>query len=97
MEQFMDNFKRQVRFFGELLGPEAKVRADKYCRYFDAKIQAILAITSKIGTEDRPTVYYGGRSGNLLFSQGRPASCTGSPRSRAATFCRRLTTTTSRK
>jgi len=71
MEQFMDNFKRQVRFFGDLLGPEAKVRAEKYCQYFDAKIQAILAITSKIGVEDRPTVYYGGRSGNLLFSQGK--------------------------
>lgn len=68
---FMDNFKRQVMFFGDLLGPEAKARAEKYCRYFDKKINRILAITSKISTKDRPTVYYGGRAGNLLSSQGK--------------------------
>ena len=43
MDEFMENFKRQVRFFGELLGPDAKARADKYCKYFDAKIGKILS------------------------------------------------------
>jgi iron complex transport system substrate-binding protein len=71
MDDFMKNFKRQVAFFGELLGPDAKARADKYCDYYDRKINAILAITSKIEKRDRPLVYYGGRSGNLLFSQGK--------------------------
>ncbi|OPY68483.1 MAG: Periplasmic binding protein [Syntrophorhabdaceae bacterium PtaU1.Bin034] len=71
MEDFMDNFKRQVMFFGDLLGPEAKPRAIRYCEYFDRKIGQILSVTSKIRKKDRPTVYYGGRSGNLLSSQGK--------------------------
>jgi len=71
IDEFMDNFKRQVMFFGNLLGPEAKTRADRYCRYFDKKINRILSVTSKISKKDRPTVYYGGRSGNLLYSQGK--------------------------
>jgi iron complex transport system substrate-binding protein len=71
MEEFMDNYKRQVMFFGELLGPDAKTRAVKYCEYFDRKINKILSVTSKISKKDRPAVYYGGRSGNPLASQGR--------------------------
>jgi iron complex transport system substrate-binding protein len=71
MDEFMDNFKRQMLFIGDLLGPEAKARAVRYCEYFDRKIGRIVAITSKIPRKDRPTVYYGGRGGNLLYSQGR--------------------------
>jgi iron complex transport system substrate-binding protein len=73
---FVENFKRQVRFFGELLGPEARLRADRYCRYFDWKVGQILARTSKIARKDRPTVYYGGRvaigggGASLLATQG---------------------------
>lgn len=73
---FVENFKRQVRFFGELLGPEARLRADRYCRYFDRKVGQILARTSKIARKDRPTVYYGGRvaigggGASLLATQG---------------------------
>lgn len=71
MEEFMVNFKRQVTFFGDLLGPDAKEKAEKYNAYFDDKIKKILSITSDIEKKDRPNVYYGGRSGNLLYSQGR--------------------------
>lgn len=71
INEFMDDFKRQVTFFGDLLGPDAKARADKYCEYFDRKINRILALTSKIDKKDRPTVYYGGRGGNPLASQGK--------------------------
>jgi iron complex transport system substrate-binding protein len=71
MDEFMDNYKRQVMFFGDLLGPEAKAKAIRYCAYFDRKINKILSVTSKISREDRPAVYYGGRSGNLLSSQGK--------------------------
>ncbi len=73
---FIENFKRQIRFFGELLGPEARLRADRYCRYFDRKVGQILARTSKIARKDRPTVYYGGRvaigggGASLLATQG---------------------------
>jgi iron complex transport system substrate-binding protein len=70
MEDFMENFKRQVTFFGDLLGPDAKARADKYNEYFDKKISKILSITSRIDKREWPKVYYGGRSGNPLYSQG---------------------------
>lgn len=71
MGDFMDNYKRQVMFFGNLLGPRTKVRAERYCRYFDKKMNQILATTSKINKKDRPTVYYGGRGGNPLLNQGK--------------------------
>jgi iron complex transport system substrate-binding protein len=44
----MENFKRQITLFGDLLGPDAKARADKYNKYFDKKVEQILSITSKI-------------------------------------------------
>ena len=70
MDDFMDNFKRQVTFFGDLLGPDAQAKAKKYNEYFDKKINKILSITSRIDKKDWPKVYYGGRSGNPLSSQG---------------------------
>jgi len=71
MNEFMENYKKQVLFFGEVLGPDAKKRADKYCIYFDKKITAILNITSKITEEKKPKVYYGGRQHNLFYTQGK--------------------------
>jgi len=71
IEKYSDNFKRQMSFFGELLGADAKIRADRYCEYFDKKTGQIRSITSKINPEDRPAVYYGGRAGNPLSSQGK--------------------------
>ena len=71
MEEFLENFKSQVLFFGNLLGPDALARAHTYCAYFDRKMKAILSITSKIDGKKRPRVYYGGRSGKLMFSQGK--------------------------
>lgn len=70
IDEFSENFKRQVTFFGELLGPEHEARAEKYCRYFDDTVRRILAVTSKIKATDRPSVYYGGRNGNPLLGQG---------------------------
>lgn len=70
LDEFQERFKRQIMFYGELLGPEAKKRSERYCRYFDEKMKFIRARTAKIARKDRPTVYYGGRAGNLLFSQG---------------------------
>jgi len=71
LEEYKENFKRQVNLFGDLLGPDAKMRADKYNRYFDKKVQQILAVTSKINPKNRPAVYYGGLKGSLLGSQGK--------------------------
>jgi iron complex transport system substrate-binding protein len=71
LDEYRENFKRQISLFGDLLGPEAKARADKYNQYFDRKVARILAITSKIDPKDRPSVYYGGRGNDLLNSQGK--------------------------
>jgi len=71
IEEYSENFKRQFNFFGDILGPDAKVRAEKYCKYFDKKIAQIRSITSKVKKQDRPAVYYGGRNKNPLSSQGK--------------------------
>lgn len=71
IEEYSANFKRQINFFGELLGTDAEVRAHRYCKYFDEKISQIRAITSKVDRKNRPSVYYGGRAGNPLSSQGK--------------------------
>jgi len=70
VDDFIADFKRQMRFYGDLLGPDAKARADRYCAYFDRKINAIRAITSKIDKKDRPSVYYGWKGGKMTASQG---------------------------
>ncbi|MEN6622253.1 MAG: ABC transporter substrate-binding protein [Smithella sp.] len=71
LDEFMENFKRQIALFGDLLGPDAKARADKYNKYFDQKVKQIISITSKIDEKNKPAIYYGGLKGNLLSSQGK--------------------------
>lgn len=70
LDAYMENFTRQVRFFGEILGPDAKERAERYISYFEETVSRILAVTSKIDAEDRPAVYYGGLKSDLLRGQG---------------------------
>jgi iron complex transport system substrate-binding protein len=70
VDDFVADFKRQIRFFGELMGPDARVRAERYCAYFDRKIKAIRAITSKLDAKERPSVYYGWKGGKAFSSQG---------------------------
>jgi len=69
-DQYIESFKNQVTFFGDVLGPDAKARADKYNEYFEKKVKQILSITSKIDRKNRPSVYYGGLRGSMLNSQG---------------------------
>ncbi len=71
LDAYMENFTGQVSFFGNLLGPDAKAKAERYNRYFEKKVRQILSITSKIDKKDRPSVYYGGLHSSLLFSQGQ--------------------------
>ncbi len=70
VEGFITGFKKQMRFYGQILGPDAKARADRYCRYFDDRVGRILSITSRIDRKDRPSVYYGWKGGEMLASQG---------------------------
>lgn len=71
LDEFQENFKREISLFGDLLGPDAKARADKYNAYFDRQVKRILSITSKIDKNNRPSVYYGGLHSSLLGSQGK--------------------------
>jgi iron complex transport system substrate-binding protein len=70
MEQFIQSYKEDIRFYGEVLGGKAKRIADIYCDYFDKRIKKILAVTSRIPESKRPKVYYiAGR--NIFGTHGR--------------------------
>ena len=71
LDAYMENFTGQVAFFGDLLGPDAKARAERYNRYFDKKVRQIMAVTAKIDKKDRPAVYYGGLRSDMLSTQGK--------------------------
>jgi iron complex transport system substrate-binding protein len=56
--QFRKTIKDEVTIFGNVLGPDARRRADDYNAYFDTKVDRILAVTSKIPASERPDIYY---------------------------------------
>jgi len=68
--EFIDNFKNQIKFFGEVLGQDAKIKAEKYCQYYDKVMSKVLLITSKININKRPNVYYA-MSEDLFSTQGK--------------------------
>jgi iron complex transport system substrate-binding protein len=71
MDEFIDNYKRQMTFYGEVLGPDAAIRAKKYCNYFQNTVNKIISVTSKIPENKKPSVYYGGLNGDLYDTQGK--------------------------
>ena len=48
VEQFRNMIKNEVSTFGDVLGPDAKVKADMYNQYFGEKVDKILNVTSSI-------------------------------------------------
>ncbi len=69
MAEYTSEFEKQVLFFGDILGPDARVRAEKYCRYLEGITARISAITSKIPESHKPRVYYG-KMADLYSTQG---------------------------
>lgn len=69
MEDYTTEFKRQILFFGEVLGPDARLRAENYCKYLDRITVRVAAITSKIPQSRKPKVYYG-KVTDLYATQG---------------------------
>jgi iron complex transport system substrate-binding protein len=68
-EEFLRRYKSEIRFYGEVLGEEAQMTADAYCKYFDEKMARITALTARIPLARRPSVYYiTGR--NVFATQG---------------------------
>jgi iron complex transport system substrate-binding protein len=70
MAEFMQSYKEDIRFYGEVLGEKAKKIADAYCAHYDERVKRVLAVTSRIPENKRPKVYYiAGR--NIFGTQGR--------------------------
>jgi len=58
LEGFIRDNYEQIRFYGKLLGGEAKNIAEEYCAYVDERIQKVIAVTSRIPTANRPKVFF---------------------------------------
>jgi iron complex transport system substrate-binding protein len=69
MAGYTAEFRKQVMFFGEVLGPDARVRAERYCTYLERMTAKVQSITSKIPEASKPRVYYG-NIGDLYSTQG---------------------------
>jgi iron complex transport system substrate-binding protein len=69
MAEYTAEFRKQILFFGDVLGPDARVRAEKYCAYLENVTARVQAITSKVREADKPRVYYGKMS-DLYSTQG---------------------------
>jgi iron complex transport system substrate-binding protein len=68
-EGFIEENKRAVRLFGQVLGGEAVRRAEEWCAYVDARVARITAVTAAIPAEQRLKVYYL-RGPQALTTQG---------------------------
>jgi len=67
--EFMRAYKQEMRFYGQVLGEKARKIAESYCSYYDGKMARIIAISSKIPENRKPSVYYiTGR--NVFATQG---------------------------
>jgi iron complex transport system substrate-binding protein len=69
IEEYMTEFKREILFLSDVLGPDTKVRAEKYCKYLDSINARVLAITSRIPESAKPKVYYG-KMTDVFSTQG---------------------------
>lgn len=69
MDEYTAEFKRQIKFFSEVLGSETREKAGRYCSYLEDITKRIGRITSKIPRSRRPRVYYG-KMNDLCSTQG---------------------------
>ena len=58
LEDFINDWYEQIRFYGDVLGGRANDIAEKYCAYADERIRKVVAITSKIPASERPKAFY---------------------------------------
>jgi len=56
--EFVADQQRMVRVFAETMGPEAKVRAEAWCGWFDSTVRFVRSRTDTIPKERRPRAYY---------------------------------------
>jgi iron complex transport system substrate-binding protein len=70
LDEYIDDFQKQMMFFSDVLGPESKLRAEKYCKYLEKITEKIRAMTSKIPESGKPKIYYG-KTTDLFSTQGK--------------------------
>jgi iron complex transport system substrate-binding protein len=71
IEAFIEGYKQDMLFYGNVLGGEAETKAAQYCAYFDEKARMISSRTASIPKEQRPRVYYISSNRSLFSVQGR--------------------------
>lgn len=57
-EDFIAFEKREVRLYGDTLGPDAREKADEWCAYLDAKVAYVTSRTANLTDDEKPKVYY---------------------------------------
>jgi iron complex transport system substrate-binding protein len=67
---FLDQTKRSVMVYGQVLGGEALERAKDWCDYLDERVRYVSSRTARIPENQRPKVYYL-RGPTALHTQGR--------------------------
>jgi iron complex transport system substrate-binding protein len=68
-QTFQEVTKRNMRLYGDLMGGEAKKRAEEWCSYFDEKVRYVTSRVGAIPEEERPRIYYL-RGPSALTTQG---------------------------
>ncbi len=58
VEDFIRDCHAQIRFYGEVLGGEARDIAKEYCAYVEERIRPVIAATAKIPAARRPRVFF---------------------------------------
>jgi iron complex transport system substrate-binding protein len=67
---FQETMKRNMRLYGDIMGSEAKQRAEDWCNYFDERVGYVTSRVASIPPGQRPHAYYL-RGPSALMTQGR--------------------------
>jgi iron complex transport system substrate-binding protein len=57
-EEFASRIKNEMRLYGKVMGPKAEENAEKWCNYFDKKMNFIKSRTKNLNSSQRPRVFY---------------------------------------
>ncbi len=71
IEAFIEGYQKDMLFYGDVLGGEAKTKAAQYCAYFDEKARIVSSRTASIPKAQRPKVYHISSNRSLFSVQGR--------------------------
>lgn len=65
----LEDTKKMLTFYAEILGKNEEKIAEEYSKYFDEKLKMVTDITSKVPDDKKPTVYF--CSQKLLLTSGK--------------------------